>query len=199
MKKKEEEKKPRQMPLDYRGDPNWKPKPASGIPAKGAAKHPPLSGLQQNNSRARITYLNKVPKDKETQNALANEMIEWVGKNSHNFYLGDFPLSKKMSPYRFFKIALSNTYFAECLEFCRYVMLSGMNHVNLKDPTIYTMRQHNEYQRWWDKDYAKQHREMIELKKNKPLEEINRHQAITVVMERAPSSELVKEKDETSD
>lgn len=66
-------------------------------------------------------YLTRPPKTEEAQNILGDEMRQWV-VGEETFCLEAFPISKSMSPSRFFKIAESNEYFAECLDFARNVI-----------------------------------------------------------------------------
>ena len=64
--------------------------------------------------------LGKMPHGTEDQNILADELIEWALKED-SLLLERFPLSKKISPYRFFRLCKSgkNDYLTRALEFAR--------------------------------------------------------------------------------
>jgi len=64
--------------------------------------------------------LNRMPRDKEEQNQMADELISWALIPS-SVLLEEFPLSKNISPYRFFKFAKeeSNEYFTDAFDFAR--------------------------------------------------------------------------------
>lgn len=171
-------------PSSRKGDPNWKPKPAQKT----------LS-IQKKVATARDAH--KIPTNKDEQDYLGEELIEWTHKNDEAFSLDGFPLSYGFSPYKFYQIAKKNVYFAECLEFARYVMLSGMRKVILKNPTKFTMHTYQEHKRWWDKDYAEHYKEMIELRKSKPDDDDNKNVRIVyqeVVIPDFGSSGMVPEK-----
>lgn len=57
------------------------------------------------------------------QNELADDMIEW-SKLETSLVIEDYPLSKNISPYKFFKLALNNEYFDEALQFARAMIAS---------------------------------------------------------------------------
>jgi hypothetical protein len=65
-----------------------------------------------------------MPKDIKVQNRLADEMIIWIENNEKVLDLDLFPLSKHLSPYRFYKEAVHNPYLDEALEVCRYIISS---------------------------------------------------------------------------
>jgi hypothetical protein len=65
-----------------------------------------------------------MPKDIKVQNRLADEMIVWIENNEKVLDLDLFPLSKHLSPYRFYKEAVHNPYLDEALECCRYIISS---------------------------------------------------------------------------
>lgn len=65
-----------------------------------------------------------LPKDLKTQNKLATEMIRWVHEHPNEVDLDLYPLSKNLSPYRFYKIAKTNPDFAEALEVAQYLISS---------------------------------------------------------------------------
>jgi len=56
-----------------------------------------------------------VPDDYDIQCKYGDEMIVW-SEDEDVYRLEDFPLSKSMSPNKFYKIADTNDYFAECLD-----------------------------------------------------------------------------------
>lgn len=63
-------------------------------------------------------YLSKPPKDEASQNKLGDALREWV-KSEDVFAIEDFPISLSMSPNRFYKLAETNEYFADCLDIAR--------------------------------------------------------------------------------
>lgn len=63
-----------------------------------------------------------IPKDFKTQTKLGTEMIAWLQEHQDVVDLKKFPLSKWMSPYKFYKIAENNPDFAECLEIARSII-----------------------------------------------------------------------------
>ena len=69
---------------------------------------------------ANICYL-PIPKDTNSQNSLANQLVDWTFANP-SLDLDLFPLSLKMSPYKFFKLADTNPYFAEALDIARHMV-----------------------------------------------------------------------------
>jgi hypothetical protein len=56
--------------------------------------------------------------DVNVQNRLANEMMDWADLDD-SFVLDSFPVMKRMSPIKFYKMAEKNTYFAECLSYAK--------------------------------------------------------------------------------
>jgi hypothetical protein len=65
---------------------------------------------------------NLVPKEQDKINQLADEMVEWFFLNKTAINLDKFPLSRRFSPFRFYKLAENNPYFEEALEVCRYLI-----------------------------------------------------------------------------
>lgn len=59
--------------------------------------------------------LKDVPSDKPEQNNLGTELIEWA-RHEEAEAIEQFPLLKGFNPYKFYDIALNNTYFADCLD-----------------------------------------------------------------------------------
>lgn len=80
---------------------------------------------KSSHARAHRRYINKPPTDLEAQNALANEMIQWVARQD-SFALEEFPISKRMAPSRFYQCAEDNEYFADALDFARYSISSRL-------------------------------------------------------------------------
>jgi len=74
-----------------------------------------------------IKGLRHMPKDEQEQNKLAVELVEWTCSPS-SFYIEKFPVSKGISPYRFFKTKHTNDFFAECVE-----LANAICHLNLKE------------------------------------------------------------------
>lgn len=60
------------------------------------------------------------PKDIEEQNALGVELVEFTC-NPEIYDIEEFPLSRRMNPYRFYKMAKTNEFFAECLQTATYL------------------------------------------------------------------------------
>ena len=58
---------------------------------------------------------NKIPKLEEEIIKLSDEMVEWTYINKTLINLDKFPLSKRLSPYRFYKLAENNPYFEEAI------------------------------------------------------------------------------------
>lgn len=65
--------------------------------------------------------LGKFPEDEREWVALAEDMLSWAHLDT-SFAIEDFPLSRGYSPHRFYKWAKHNEYFAEALEFTRYMV-----------------------------------------------------------------------------
>lgn len=72
--------------------------------------------------KTKVNSYSKVPKDTPTINQYADEMVEWFYSNKTAVNLDKFPLSKRLSPFRFYKLAENNPYFEEALEVCRYLI-----------------------------------------------------------------------------
>lgn len=85
-----------------------------------------------------IKGLRHMSKDKEEQNILAVEMVEW-SCNADSYYIEKFPVSKGISPYRFFKVKHENEFFAECVE-----LANSICHLNLKQ-AVHTGELHHAY------------------------------------------------------
>lgn len=74
----------------------------------------------------------------EEQNILAVEMVEWACQGD-SYYIEKFPVSKGISPYRFFKVKHENDFFAECVE-----LANAICHLNLKQ-AVHTGELHHAY------------------------------------------------------
>lgn len=61
------------------------------------------------------------PKNEAQWIALSNDMIAWAHLDT-SYALDDFPLSKGYSPHKFYKWTKHSEYFAEALEFTRYMV-----------------------------------------------------------------------------
>jgi hypothetical protein len=80
---------------------------ASGIPASGSKSH------------GKPPWLQKIPHDEKTQNALADEMVAWSQEETAEA-IEQFPLSKKYPVSKFYAIQKDNEYFKDALETARY-------------------------------------------------------------------------------
>ena len=79
-------------------------------------KRPVVITKRSNNSYCSIPYN---PQDIKK---LGNEMINWAYDNEDVVNLDLFPLSKRMNPWRFYRVARKNPDFAECLDVARYII-----------------------------------------------------------------------------
>lgn len=73
----------------------------------------------------RNPYHNSIPTDKEEQDDLGREMLFWV-KNEEVFTIEAFPVSKSMSPTKFFRIGLTNEFFDECIDIATHTIYDRM-------------------------------------------------------------------------
>ncbi len=87
---------------------------------------------------AQLKGLRHMSKDKEEQNLLAVELVEW-SCNGDSYYVEKFPVMKGISPYRFFKVKHENDFFAECVE-----LANAICHLNLKQ-AVHTGELHHAY------------------------------------------------------
>lgn len=108
--------------------------------------------------------LNRVPIDVDDQNKLANEMVEWVIK-TNTYCLANFPLLKSYAPSKFYKIANYNEYFADCLDFARYMIASRLQQ-SWEDKTV-----DRDYAKLWLAIYDEQYRD-ITMQKHRITEEL---------------------------
>ena len=58
------------------------------------------------------------PTDPVEQNNLGSDLLAWSNTDAAEA-IEQFPLNLKMSPYRFYDIAITNPYFADCLDAAR--------------------------------------------------------------------------------
>lgn len=134
--------------------------------------------------------LKRAPKEPDEQNLLADEMIDWVDRWDHVFDINSFPIFKGYSPYRLFKIAEANEYFAECLELAKHIICQR------RDKAARERTQDATYILKTLPLYSREYREW-EIERNKRDIEARENKTITVVMERFPEVASVKEIEET--
>lgn len=87
---------------------------------------------------SQLKGLRHMSKDKEEQNLLAVELVEW-SCSGDSYYVEKFPVMKGISPYRFFKVKHENDFFAECVE-----LANAICHLNLKQ-AVHTGELHHAY------------------------------------------------------
>lgn len=63
-------------------------------------------------------FLAPIPTDPVSQNNLGSDLMEWANLPEAES-IEQFPLARRMSPYKFYDIALVNTYFSDCLDAAR--------------------------------------------------------------------------------
>jgi hypothetical protein len=80
--------------------------------------------------------LNRMPKSADEQNKMADELVEWAFQ-PESILMEEFPISKMISPYRFFHLAdeKSNQYFTDAYEFansmCAIKMQKGKHTLDI--------------------------------------------------------------------
>jgi len=74
-----------------------------------------------NPNRVKYRKMKHLPKSEEEQNKLADDFFDWCFQEGNN-EAEDFPLSRNHNPYRFFKLADHNPYFAQVLIAGKYVL-----------------------------------------------------------------------------
>ncbi len=129
--------------------------------------------------------MGKFPKSESEWISVANNMISW-GRLDTSFAIEDFPLSCGYSPHKFYKWVKHNEYFADALEYTRYMVGSRREKAARErkiDSAIIlkTMPLYNY-----------EYKELV-------LEKINKHQEsrqtqIHVIMEPIQNSEIVPTK-----
>lgn len=77
-------------------------------------------------------------KDIEEQNVLGVALVEWTC-SPDSYYIEKFPISRGISPFRFFKVKATNEFFAECVE-----LANSICHLNLKQ-AIHAGELHHTY------------------------------------------------------
>ncbi len=78
-------------------------------------RHNPLT-IASDRIIARAGSISRVPQDEATQNAMINAMYEWVKSSEDIFELEDWAHKNNINPYRFYRCANNNEYFADVLE-----------------------------------------------------------------------------------
>lgn len=61
------------------------------------------------------------------QNQIGRDLMEWAEKEDSRL-LDDFPLSRRLAPQWFYRMALTNNYFAQCLQFAKAKLGTRMEH-----------------------------------------------------------------------
>jgi len=128
------------------------------------------------------------PSDEREQNRLGDQLVEW-SILSESTKIEDFPLSRRMNPYRFKHIGDDNDYFKDCYEYAQYAIGSRLQEgIHTHSETI-------------DRElgmrllplYNREYREMqIQLKTPANINQNAGTQYI--VLEKMPSSPLVIER-----
>ena len=130
------------------------------------------------------------PKDTKTQNKLADELIEWA-YNNEVIDLDLFPLSKRLSPYRFYKISQSNPYLEEALEVAKYIISSRLKK-GWADRSIDAS-----YAKEMLPEYNQTYRDWVRMKILAVMElraRANDPSNFTVVLDQIPTSSAVPER-----
>lgn len=135
----------------------------------------------------KLTY---VPKDKATQNKLADELVAWC-RLSDSLTINGYPLSKGYNPYRFFKVAQSNEYFSDQVGTAKALIIDRLEnglHAGKYDRSVFNMRLP-----LYDIEHRK--REIENIKLSRPSEITNRAENFRIEIAPAESSNLVPFKD----
>lgn len=82
---------------------------------KSKKRHNPLT-IAPDRVIARAGSIKRVPLDEVTQNAMIDEMYAWVKSDDAIFELEHWAHMKNINPYRFYRCANNNEYFADVLE-----------------------------------------------------------------------------------
>lgn len=85
--------------------------------------------------------------DEEWQNQIGNDLMDW-SNTDEAMVLDTFPLSRYLSPSRFYKIAEKNPYFAQCLEYARAKLGEKME-LKIKDNPIHISKALPIYSTLW--------------------------------------------------
>ena len=131
--------------------------------------------------------LNKPPEKLEEQNKLALEFLSWATATT-NFEIEEFPLSKRINPYRFYKLADTNSLFAEVLEFVRYQMGLNLKKGSRGPDAVISEQYALKYFPFYNKDY----REMVISMVSKSI--AARSQIIVVKQDEIERSPMVPER-----
>ena len=74
-----------------------------------------------NNSRPiQFRGIGSVPSSVDEQDKLGIEFVEWASL-PQSYYLEEFPLQKRINPYKFFGMRHKNEFFAECHQIAKYL------------------------------------------------------------------------------
>lgn len=129
------------------------------------------------------------PEDIEEQNKLIMDMVEWADTDDKALDPDKFPVTRKLNPYRFYRLADKNEFFAEGLSLAKYII-----GVRLKE---------HARERKLDKEYLFRflplyHPEFREWMREKKLSMFgdDKPTEITVNVAAIPSSPIVKNKEE---
>lgn len=117
--------------------------------------------------------IQKAPENEEEQNKLAEEMLQWLYQNPQEIKLEAFPLSKWISPYKFFRIGETNDYFNNALNLARREIGARIQE-RLGDNPQYLMRMlplyHDEFQAW---EMRKQQQDTVNAKRDVYVEMVS--------------------------
>lgn len=132
------------------------------------------------------------PLDVYEQNVLADQMVDWA-YDSDSVSLAEFPISKTINPYRFYKVAEKNEYFADALQHTKYILGERLKKKWIRGELEreYVLKFLGQY----DPEYKAEYMEKVESFRKLQLQ--SNQGAIQVVMEPFPSSPLVPVKKET--
>jgi len=100
--------------------------------------------------------------DVKWQNEIANDLMDWADIDDSRL-LDSFPLSRRLSPRRFYKMAEKNAYFAECLEYAKAKLGERME-IKIVDQPQYISKALPMYSTLW---------EMAEEKKKAEVDQAN--------------------------
>lgn len=131
--------------------------------------------------------LNKPPENRKEQDALALEFLAWATATT-SFEMEEFPLSKRINPYRFYKMADSNYFFAEVLEFVKYQMGYNLKKSSRGPDAVVSEQYVLKYFPFYNKEY----REMMVSMVSKAI--AARSQIIVVKQDEIESSPMVPER-----
>lgn len=137
----------------------------------------------------RHIVLTQIPKTEKEQNELGHEAVEFALQES-TIALADFPVSKLMSPYKFFKLCENNTYFAECIDIANGIISARLRKVAyVENPDSYVWKMLPIHDRKFKES-------IMEMRGNDKVQQANEQKI--VVIERFPESSLVPKKNDES-